>query len=81
MDVGRQLQGFVGRQPRAPQAETRVAEPSAFLCCPSRLPARRFRTIQPCGQILQGQDGLSGLRPPFGLLRHDHRGVLHDLVQ
>src|SRR5438874_1417945 len=35
MDVGRQLQGFVGRQPRTPQAETRVAEPSASLRFPA----------------------------------------------
>ncbi len=81
MDVGRQLQGFVGRQPRTPQAETLVTEPSAFLCCPSRQPATRFRTIQPCGQILQRQDGLPALRPPCGLVRRGPLAVLYDLVQ
>src|SRR6266571_3597623 len=81
MDVGRQLQCFVGRQPRTPQAETLVTEPAAFLCCPSRQPATRFRTIQPCGQILQRQDGLPALRPPCGLVRRGPLAVLYDLVQ
>ena len=73
-------QGFPRRQPRAPEAETRVAPHPLCLRRPARPPVLGLQTAQRCGELLQMPEGLPDVRPLGRRVRRRPRAALHDRV-
>src|SRR4029453_11487443 len=80
MDVRMQAQCFTCRQPRAPEAETRVVPPPLCLRCTERPPVLDLQTAQRCGEILQMPEGLPDVRPLGRRVRRRPCADLHDLM-